>query len=260
VVAERSGRAARQRRVLALHVEVWDPVEERRAAIAARAAELGFSPSRLTSYARTIWIDLRPGEADVLASLHATARRHIRVVNKAPVAVKAVDDDRFASRMETLMRETMGRTGGAYHPTDWRRWIRAAASTPRRLAIQGLFRTDVDDDTALLGYAIAVSHGDVVEYSHAASTRDTDLKVPILYAPTWELMRWAIEMGASTWDFGGVTMGTAEDDDPRGGISDFKRYFSQNVVQVGAEFVLEPSRTRSRVANALRFVSGLLRR
>jgi lipid II:glycine glycyltransferase (peptidoglycan interpeptide bridge formation enzyme) len=91
------------------------------------------------------------------------------------------------------------------------------------------------------------NHGDHVEYRAAGSTRRTDVRIPYGYLLAWEMIQWAKAEGAEWFDMGGVTL--AGGDEPElEGISRFKRYFSRNVVEVGAEWVFEPFPLRARVA------------
>ena len=94
------------------------------------------------------------------------------------------------------------------------------------------------------------NHGDHVEYRAAGSTRRTDVRIPYGYLLAWEMIQWAKAEGAEWFDMGGVTL--ADGDQPElEGISRFKRYFSRNVVEVGAEWELELSPARARIATLL---------
>src|SRR5207249_11101081 len=112
----------------------------------------------------------------------------------------------------------------------------------------GLFHRDT-----LLAFAWGCHHGDHAHYDAAASTRHTDLKLPLGYALAGDLIRWSKQNGATWFDFGGVTTGsrTCGDADPVGGISDFKRYFSKNIIEVGDEWVLEPRSIRAALARII---------
>ncbi len=111
---------------------------------------------------------------------------------------------------------------------------------------------------ALLSFVWARVHGLSADYHVAASTRLTGNSVPLGYAPAWDVIRWAKSRGARYFDFGGITDGHYGDSaDALGGIYDFKRYFTQDVVVVVEEWVLEPSGQKARVAN---FVSINARR
>lgn len=102
-------------RILRVNVELFsrDPAERER--LAELLQSLGFSPQRDSRcYARTIAIDLSGEEEAIFASLHATARRHIRAVAKHPVRLAAIDDYKFSRRLTQLLSETMSRTEGRF--------------------------------------------------------------------------------------------------------------------------------------------------
>jgi lipid II:glycine glycyltransferase (peptidoglycan interpeptide bridge formation enzyme) len=126
-----------------------------------------------------------------------------------------------------------------------------------------MFRTDATGPKALLAFAWSHHHGDHAHYDASGSTRNTDIKAPLAYALIWDLCLWAKQHGATWFDFGGITAGSAAsgDADPVGGISDFKRYFSKTVVSVGEEWMLEPRPLRAKLARsisrAISYVSGL---
>ena len=71
---------------------------------------------------------------------------------------------------------------------------------------------------------------------------------------------WAKRGGARFFDFGGVTAGSLASDDPLGGISDFKRYFTETLVQVGAEWSYEPRPGRAQAARMVKSASTMLSR
>ena len=246
--------AGQQARMLRLHVETFVADPEQREAIAQSAAILGFSRSpEPRSYEHTLLVALEGDEAGIFASLHATARRHIRAADKNPVRIALIEDARWFDRLDELSRETYGRTGGVYDPPDWSKIVTLGSREPSASRLVGLFRTDVDGPAALLAFAWGCGHGDHVHYSRAASTRDTDLRMPLMYPVVWDLMRWAKRNGARHFDFGGISLGTHGSGDPLGGISDFKRYFTGRVEEVGAEWILEP---RALQASAARLVSS----
>lgn len=251
-------------RVLTVHVELFHRDSAVRSAIARSLEAEGFHRNeRGRCYRHTVQVDLRPSESDIFASLHATARRHVRAVGKRPAEIRCITDPTYGERLAELTQETLERTGGAYQPRDWPGLIEFAAEQPDLSRVVGLFRTDQDEprsSDSLLAFAVGYSHVDHVEYSYAASTRKVNLRMPYGYAPAWDLICWAKDLGAEWFDFGGVTSGTHEDDDdPLGGISDFKRYFSKDVVRVGEEWVLEPRPVKAAAASALRAGANLTR-
>lgn len=246
--------AQQRRRMLRLSVETFaiDPVE--RASLEGHAQELGFArvqPAR--SYEHTLLVSLDGDEKSIFASLHRTARRHVRAADKNPVRVSVVDDPAYFDRLDEISRETYARTGGAYDPPDWAKVVALSAREPSASRLVGLFRTDISGHASLLAFAWGCGHGDHVHYSRAGSTRETDLRMPLMYPIVWDLICWAKRTGARYFDFGGITVGSHQSEDPLGGISDFKRYFSEHAEQVGAEWSMEP---RPIQAQAARFVSS----
>lgn len=240
---------------LRMHVEILDVEPHRRERLASALRERGFvRASAPRRYARTIRVDLAAGEDAILAGFHATCRRHIRTFYKKGLRVSAVTDPALAPRLQSLLEESMARSGGTAPPPDWPAFLRFVEGAPDRARLLGAFREDVRGPTALVGYVVGLRHADAVEYATAASTRLDTLKVPLLYAPAWELIRWAKGTGASWFDFGGVL--TVAADDPRRGISQFKRMFSEEEIDVGDEFVLEGDDVTARVLSAIRKLRG----
>ena len=255
-----AGHAHRHRQLLRLNVELFSPVPARHDQFGAVLGALGFTPvERPMNYTHTIAMDVTVGEERLFESLHATARRHIRTVGKRPVEVRLVSDPAVEGRMNDLLRETMRRTGGGFHAQPWERMIGFANEYPDQARIVGLWRKDRPGSDALSAYALGLRHDDNVEYSVAASAREEDLRMPLGYALAWDLIGWAGRVGARWFDFGGVRE-DAEDRDPTQGISDFKRYFSTNVIRVGSEWVLEPRPARAAVARAVTRLASVFRR
>lgn len=244
--------ACENSRILRIHVEVFHRGQTDREALASSLRAHGFQRLNASRrYPETITIDLRRDESDILAALHPTARRHIRAVGKKPVVLGLIEQEAFVPRMAALYRETMSRTGGTSPDRNWASVIGLSREYPTASRLVGLFRTDISGPDALLAFAWGCGHGDHAHYSTAASTRNSDLRMPLAYALVWDLLCWAKRNGASWFDFGGITAGGVDSEDRLGGISDFKRYFSKEVVTVGDEWLLEPSWVRGRLAQAI---------
>jgi lipid II:glycine glycyltransferase (peptidoglycan interpeptide bridge formation enzyme) len=114
---------------------------------------------------------------------------------------------------------------------------------PDAARLVGLFRTDREGPEALLGFAWGCWNGESACYFAGGSSRPPDLhRVQIGYPLVWDLIQWAKRSGATWFDFGGVTAGTAASGDPMGGISDFKRSFSNQAADVAEDWVFEPRR------------------
>lgn len=254
---------AQRRNVLRINVEVFyvDRVSHGDSVQAFLRA--GFQEWPPLSYSQTILIDLRRTEAELLASFHSTCRRHIRALEKNGLVCRPLTELVYVDRLHALLRETMGRTGGAYVPVNWRGWIEFITANPLSGHIVGIFRDGRMEAAALLGYVFGRRRGERVEYAAAASTRSPDLRAPLHYAPTWDLIRWARTTGAVWFDFGGVAVEGEAGWHRMAGIARFKRSFSDNVVHVCTELALQPrpglARVASFVSAAKRMVDGVTR-
>ena len=215
--------------------------------------------ARTRSYSDTIVIDLSPEPDVILASFHATARRHIRAAAKHPVVVRTVPAG-YGDHMNALLQESFARTGGAFRPLEVDALAAVREQDASALRVTGLFCANTGAPDDLLAFAVAFNHGPVVEYGVAASTRRAPIRMPLGYPIAWDLIQWARSTGARWFDFGGVTGGTLADGDPRGGISRFKRFFSAHEARVGQEWVLEPNPFTAGVAQRVSRAAARLRR
>jgi hypothetical protein len=253
--------ATRLPRVVRAHVELFDATGAGLPALSGAARAAGFRPwDTPRIYPRTVTMDLTPEPAEIFAALHPTGRRHIRSREKSPVVVRPVEPDFPPAVLDALHRDTLARTGGRHSPQRWEEILRLSAERPDLSRVVGLFKTDTHGDAPLLAYAWGCNHGDHAHYATAASTRRTDLRVPMAYPLAWDLILWARDHGARVFDFGGISPGTAGSGDPLGGISDFKRRFTTRVVEVGEEWVFEPHPARARLSRWLGRAADRLRR
>jgi hypothetical protein len=253
--------ARRYPRVLRAYIEVFSPLEQVRVEIAKVARTQGFkASSRSRCSAHTLFVDLTPTESEILASLPKKTRRDIRAAEKHAVEVRPIRTLEHQGRLASLLRETMLRTAGEYDEPRWEALIELCNKLPDSARLVGLFRTDVAGPDALLAFAFARHHGDHAEYATAGSTRETALRLPLAYPLVWDLMCWAKRNGAKYLDLGGVSDGSMGSADALGGISDFKRYFSQQRVEVGAEWMFEPRWLPAMTAKTISATAISLRR
>jgi hypothetical protein len=228
---------ADEARVVRVHVEVYTEDPDEHAALRQRLASAGFSRTHESrSYPHTLWMDLEPTEDELLAAIHRSARRNVRLPARRGFVVEPLGPGTSVANLTDLYAEAFESTGSEIPEVDWRAWLDLAQRRPDLLHMVGMRH---EDESEWVGFAVGVSHGDVVEYHHAASTRRRESNVPLLYAPLWELVRWAKSNGVRWFDFGGVTIGDPTSDDPLAGISDFKRFFCRTLVEVGGEWVLD---------------------
>jgi len=255
--------ARQEPRVLRLTVEVFSRAAQTRAGIAELLQQAGFVRAATTrNWGTTFALDLQPSEDELFGSFSPTVRRAIRSVAKLPVQVRSIDDRRSASRLDALSSEAFARTGARYQEVwDWEGVIELSRRAPDASRLVGLFRTDREGPEALLGFVWGWWNGESVSYFAGASSRPSDLQgVGIVHPLFWDLIVWAKGTGATWFDLGGATAGTAGSGDPLGGISEFKRRFSTQTVDVAEDWVLEPHAVPARVAALVSTGAAWLRR
>jgi hypothetical protein len=222
----------------------FDPDE--RASLRSLLPAVGFSRCREPRvYERTTRVDLDGDEQAVLARFHATARRHLRAVDRHPVELRTITEPEHAAELESLTNLARERTGGRPVERPWRELLELSRRHPELLRFVGLFR----DSGELLAFASGHAQGDHVTYADAGSARPSDIKLPLGYGPAWELMRWARSLGMRWFDFGGIAASSREG--RLGGINDFKRYFRGEETDVADEWAFEPHPMRAALANTL---------
>lgn len=236
--------------IVRLHVEIFSHRAPRRAHIEESADRLGLEPVRTSRrYTHTVGVDLKDKDEDgVLKSFHSSGRRFIREPGKKGFPVKRLQDARFADRMADLQRETFARTGGEPPDRNWRQRLRYAREHPDHYRIVGTFHPERPEPESLVAFVCGHHNGDHCVYADGSSTRKIDSNVSLTYAPVWELIRWALESDCDWFDMGGITLPDTRDDDPLAGISNFKRYFSEDMMEVGGEWRFHPPGWRGTLA------------
>jgi Acetyltransferase (GNAT) domain len=241
--------AHKEPRILRLQIHLFSL--HRRAEIGEDLLEHGYrETSPPSSYRHTLAVDLRPSEESIFASFGKSARTRIRESMKKSLRSVPLEDPAFAARIEEQQREAVQRTGGRVASLNWEGVLRLSKERPDLSRVFGSFVGDDQAPEKMRAFAWACSHGDHVEYRAAGSSRSGDSRLPFGYILVWEMIRWAKSNGAEWFDMGGVTL-NEESESALSGISDFKRFFSQNLIEVGAEWVLEPLPLRARIAKAV---------
>jgi lipid II:glycine glycyltransferase (peptidoglycan interpeptide bridge formation enzyme) len=225
-----------------MHVEAWSERETERVAMATACSARGFVKAKPRSYTETVWLDLSLPEDDLLGSFHRSARRNIKIPQKKGMVVRPITEAAAIPRIREIFADAFRRTGGVPPSLDWNLLIATNGHPGCRHNVVGLFPSEGAEPVEVLSFAVAFLHGEVAEFAHAGSAREPGLRVPLSYAPAWELMVWARAKGARFWDFGGVTSGAVGTQGPLAGINAFKLYFSPKAITVGEEWVLEPRR------------------
>jgi len=163
---------------------------------------------------------------------------------------QVISDPVYAERLDELQQQAMTRTGGKPPSLDWQGVIKMSNENPSLSRVAGLFPGDdlapEKHGSVSLGLQPRRQRG----VPSSGSTRRTDVKIPFGYLLAWDMIRWAKEIGVGWFDMGGVTL--AEDNETElEGISRFKRYFSREVAEVGAEWILEPAPMVAKMATAV---------
>lgn len=251
--------ALRFRRILRIEVDVFSRGLDARQSVVTALRKAGFHESHnWIGYRNTLVLDLEPGANAVFRSLHKTARANIRAIGRAPLAVRTITHPSMSRRLDSLLAETMARTNGYSRHEDWPSIIAFCNRNPTHARLVGVFDSRLEGPEALLGFSLGLRHRDHVEYAIAATTRHYDLKVSLGYGALWDLMEWAIEIGCSWFDLGGVT--TGDERDPIKGISSFKRYFTRREEAVGEGWVFESRRISAISARLASRAASLLRK
>ncbi|MGD8812849.1 MAG: peptidoglycan bridge formation glycyltransferase FemA/FemB family protein [Anaerolineales bacterium] len=156
----------------------------------------GFLPSPHTIQPRrSLIIDLRGSEAEILARMHQKTRYNIRLAGRKGVSVRPWQDLAAFGRM---MNETADRAQfGSHVPSYYQK-------------AYALFHPDGDcellvaefDDRPLAAIMI-FSHGERAYYFYGASTTHERNRMPT-YLLQWEAIRWARRKGCVSYDLWGV--------------------------------------------------------
>jgi hypothetical protein len=251
-------------RSLRIHLECFSRVPSERHRLGELAREHGFTRlDQVTHHEYTLATDLGGRDnATHFASMNRSIRNDIRAFTKYPLELRPIRDGRDSQRMNALMRETLARTGAMHVDRDYTSIIRLAVAEPSLARLVGLYRTDAAADSeSLFAFALGLNNGDHVAYDIGASGRVPEHKnLSLVYPLLWDLISWARDLGASWFDYGGVPKEDSEGEERLARISDFKRRFEKNAVQVADEWVFTPHPMRSALAKAVSRAAEMLER
>jgi hypothetical protein len=247
---------------LSATVEVFLARDDARERLERHLPSLGYERARAPrTYRQTLRLDLSPDEDALFGSFAPTCRRFIRAPEKKGFTVRTMDDPQWAERMDTIWKATFARTGARAPSRNWSSLLEFAGRHPEEFRIVGAFGHDYPEPLSLTAFACGMNNSDHAAYTDGASCRDIGASVPLSYAPMWNLIRWAKSMGCEWFDLGGITEGHHGDaKDPLGGISDFKRRFTDRVVTVGSEWELKPVSWRTALSDRVAASGNVVRR
>jgi peptidoglycan pentaglycine glycine transferase (the first glycine) len=184
---------------------------------------------------RTIGIDLRPPEADILAAMKQKTRYNIRLAERKEVQVRqgtAADIEVFNQLMAVTGRRN---EFGLHQPAYYRSAYELFA--PDNV---GLFIAEFQ--ARPLAAIMVFTCGEKAAYLYGASSNEERERMPT-YAVQWAAIRWAKERGCTSYDLWGVPdyseseleAGFSSRGDGLWGVYRFKRGFGGQVMRtVGA--------------------------
>lgn len=199
-------------------------------------------------YRKTLAVDLHRSEEEIFAGLQSKARRDVKAPAKRGLELHPITEQVFANELRVLSNEAFRRTNGSDESRPWERIIELSARHPELSRVVGLFDPRTPGAAGLVAFAWGCCHGSYASYEAGGSVRRADLgSTPVGYAPVWDLIKWARANTTAAWfDLGGVS--EREPGDTRAGIAEFKRYFSDDLVEVSDEWRMEPHPVRAAIA------------
>jgi len=229
--------------VMRCSVRVFSADPMVRCAIAEALRADGFERARLsTFYTRTRKLDLNSGPEVLFEQLPASTRRAVRRPYNAGLMIGAHATREELDALLALYGNTFARRGVSAPISTARQDLEVAiaGTTHRKLVVLGA--PECSGGRHIVSWALGVHHGDHATFLHGASEHNGEWsRLPLAYATIWELVLWAQASGASWFDLGGVPS-HAEGTDSLAGISEFKRRFGGEEVEVAEEYELVRSR------------------
>jgi len=167
------------------------------------------------------------GEEEVLNSFHSKTRYNIRVAERKGVVVK-IEGKEACAPFAKLMLETGVRDGFVVRSKEYFEHILENLGEHARL-----YMAYTEEGVPVAG-TLAIHYGDKVWYLYGASSNAHRNLMPN-YLLQWQMIRWAIEVGARVYDFRGVS-GDLSEDNPLYGLYRFKKGFNGDFTEFVGEF------------------------
>lgn len=248
-------------RILRIRVEVQCRSDSARTIIDKALADLGFQRVNATHIPeRTLGIDLERDTEAILSSFGSSTRHKIRKGPRHGLQVITLSDRGLGDRMNELLQETFQRTGSEYDPVDWPGIMAICDESPNLARLVGAFDGPGRSPQNLLAFALATKHGESVLYDISASTRETNIRLPLLYPIIWDQIQWAKGVHASWFDMNGITACGPDSENAMSRISSFKLGFGGSELKFGEEWVFEPSAAKAMIARMSAQAAGIVRR
>lgn len=252
VLAALAAAARKDSRCLRAVVAVFERDASARQRIRDALVSCGFSPApEPRMYTHTRALELRGTEEEIFAGINKTARSNVRAPAKRGLVLRPITDPALADRLAFLLQKSFARTDGTLEHRPWQQIFEFSAANPTLSRVVGLFDPTTAGVESVVSFAWGCAHGSNASYEAGAAARRPDLgSTPLSYAPLWDLIVWAREQANAQWfDLGGAS--ATAGDQRFSGIDNFKRYFSDTIVEVGEEWMLEPRAFRAAVARGV---------
>jgi len=184
----------RQKKAIMLIVEpnLWEPLPE----VITSDWLKGFASDPHTIQPRrTLLVDLRPSEEQILANMKQKTRYNINLAQRKGVVVQQTDDLKMFYEM---MQITGERDQFALHELSYYEKVYAQFAISGQCALlQASF------EGTPLAVLMVFAHQDQAWYFYGASSEKERNRMPT-YLLQWEAMRWAKAKGCTTYDLWGV--------------------------------------------------------
>jgi peptidoglycan pentaglycine glycine transferase (the first glycine) len=144
---------------------------------------------------RTIMIDIRGTEDEILARMKQKTRYNIRLAEKKGITVRAWND---IPAFHKMMLVTGGRDGFGVHSLEY---YRRAYELFHPTGMAELLVAEFEGKP--LAALMVFAHGQRAYYMYGASTDEERNRMPT-YLLQWEAMKWARAKGAEEYDLWGV--------------------------------------------------------
>lgn len=218
---------------LALHIEPGPPAHTP-AGQAARASlkAPGWREIQAIQPARTIVLDITPGEETLLAAMKEKWRYNVRLAARKGVEVRAAQSLEDLRAWYALLQTTGARDQFGVHTFDYyhKFW---EIFVPRQQA--RLFLAHADGEL-LAGIFVSLLAGEAI-YLYGASSNARRNLMPN-YLLQWEAIRWARQAGARSYDFWGIPA-TDATDEALAGVYRFKSGWGGQIVSFPGNFAYE---------------------
>jgi len=183
--------ACKQNRAVFLKFEpdLWDDQESE-----AWTLKLETSPHNIQP-PRTIIVDIRSSEDEILAEMKQKTRYNIRLAEKKGIIVRTSDD---IEAFHEMMLVTGGRDGFGIHSLEY---YKRAYELLQPKGLGELLYAEYDGRP--LAALFVARNGNRAYYLYGASTNEERNRMPT-YLLQWEAMKWAKALGCEEYDLWGV--------------------------------------------------------